>query len=179
MICIEEMLAVRVFTAIQLSAQLLSAAADNIAHCPMMAGQHFGAEAVDVIRSVAAEYFRQLDHGALKICHQLIDGFYGHGLCFFSQMRVDTGSGRAAMAQPGLDEPQVDAGFQKVRCPGMPQRMHRRLFVDKGGFQCFAKSDLNAAIAYRCCGVRHVFAAMTGRGKYPDFVSVAYPLFTQ
>jgi len=32
----------------------------------------------------------------------------------------------------------------------MPQRVHRSLFVDTGGFQCLAKSDLNAAIAYRC-----------------------------
>ena len=69
----------------------------------MVARQHVGAEAVDVIRSVAAEYIRQLDHCASKIGHQLIDGFYGHGLCFFSQMRVDTGSGRGAMAQPNLD----------------------------------------------------------------------------
>ena len=97
------MLAVWVFTAIKMSAHLLGATGDNILHCPVVAGQHFGAEAVDVIRSVAAEYFRQLDHGALKIIHQLIDGFYSRGLCYFSQMRVDTCSGRATMAQPDLD----------------------------------------------------------------------------
>ena len=83
----------------------------------MMTGQHAGAEAVYVIRSIAAEYIRQLDHGASKIVHQLIDGFYGLGFCFFSQVRIDTGSGRGTMARPNLDQTQVDAGFQKMRCP--------------------------------------------------------------
>jgi len=45
---------------------------------------------------------------------------------FFSQIRVDTTSGRGAMTQPDLDQPQVDAGFQQMRDPGMPKRMHRR-----------------------------------------------------
>jgi hypothetical protein len=71
------------------SSHLFGTACDNIQQCPMVARQHAGAEAINVIGSVAAEYIRQLDHGALKIIHQLIDGFYGHGLCFFSQMRVD------------------------------------------------------------------------------------------
>lgn len=97
------MVTVRVFTTIQMSAHLLGSACDNILQCPMVTGQHVGAEAINVIGSVAAEYIRQLDHGASKIVHQLIDGFYGHGLCFFSQMRVDTSSGWGAMAQPDLD----------------------------------------------------------------------------
>ena len=84
-------------------AHLLGAAADNIVDCPVVAGQHAGAEAVYVIRSVVAEYIRQLNHGTSKLVHQLIDGFYGYVLCFFSQMRVDTSRGRAAMAQPNLD----------------------------------------------------------------------------
>ena len=97
------MFAVRVFTAIQMPAHLLGSATHNIVDCPVVTGQHAVPEAVYVIRSVAAEYFRQLDHGALKIIHQLIDGFYSRGLCYFSQMRVDTCSGRATMAQPDLD----------------------------------------------------------------------------
>ena len=74
-ICIGNVPAVRVFTAIQMSAHLLGAAVDDIVDCPVVTGQHAIPEAVYVIRSVAAEYFRQLDHGGLKICHQLIDGF--------------------------------------------------------------------------------------------------------
>ena len=162
-----------------MSGHLFSAAYDNILHWPVVAGQHAGAEAVYVIKSVAAEYVRQLDHSALKIVHQLIDGFCGHGLCFFSQMRVDTSRARGAMAQPCLDQTQVDAGFQQMRRPGMAQRMYRSFFVDTGTFQCTAKSAVNAAIAYRCRGVGHVCAAIAGRGEYPSFVSVAFPLFTQ
>ena len=113
----------------------------------MVARQHAGAEAINVIGSVAAEYIRQLDHGALKIIHQLIDGFYGHGLCFFSQMRIEACSGRATVTQPDLNQPQVDAGFQQMGGPGMPQSMHRRFFVDSGAFQRAAKSGLHAAVA--------------------------------
>ena len=117
MICIDKLLTVRIFTTTQMSAHLFGATCNDIVQCPVMTGQHAGAEAVYVIRSIAAEYIRQLDHGASKIAHQLIDGFYGLGFCFFSQMCVNTGSGWGAMAQPSLDQTQVDAGFQKMRCP--------------------------------------------------------------
>ena len=100
-----------------MSTHLFGTACNYIVQYPVMTGQHAGAEAIYVIRSIAAEYVRQLDHGASKIFHQLIDGFYGPGLCFFSQMCINTGSGWGAMAQPGLDQTQVDAGFQKMRCP--------------------------------------------------------------
>jgi hypothetical protein len=92
-------------------AHLLGATGDNIVYGPTVAGQYSGAEAVNVLGSVAAEYIRQLDHGALKIIHQCIDGFCCRSLCFFGQMRVNTGRGRRFMPQPGLDQPQVDTGF--------------------------------------------------------------------
>ena len=117
MICIDKLLTARVFTTIQLSTHLFGATCNYIVQCPVMTGQHAGAEALYVIRSIAAEYIRQLDHGSLKIVHQLIDGFYGHSRCFFSQMCVNTSRARAAVTQPSLDLTQVDAGFQKVRCP--------------------------------------------------------------
>lgn len=111
------MFTVRIFATIYMPAHLFSSAGDNIVQCPQVAGQHLRTEAIDVVRSMAAEYIRQLDHGASKIVHQLIDGFDGHGFCFFSQMGVNTGSGRGGMAQPGLDQTQVDTGLQKMRCP--------------------------------------------------------------
>ena len=117
MVGIDDMFAVRIFTTIQVSTHLFGAACDNILQCPVVAGQHLRTEAINVVRSVAAEYIRQLDHATSKIVHQFIDGFYGHRLCFFSQMGVNTGSGRGAMAQPNLDQTQVNAGFQKMRCP--------------------------------------------------------------
>jgi hypothetical protein len=80
-----------------MSTHLFGATCNDIVQCPAVAGQHAVAEALYVIRSIAAEYIRQLDHGALKIVHQLIDGFNGLGFCFFSQMCVNTGCGWAAM----------------------------------------------------------------------------------
>jgi hypothetical protein len=56
----------------------------------------------------------------------------------------------------------------------MTQRMHGSFFVDTGAFRCLAKSDLNAALAYRRCGQGHVFAVTAGRREYPDFVFVAF-----
>ena len=117
MVCINDVFAVRIFTTIQMATHLFGATSNDIVQCPAVAGQHAAGEAVYVIRFIAAEYIRQLDHGTLKIVHQLIDGFNGLGFCFFSQMCVNTGSGWAGMAQPSLDQPQVDAGFQKMRCP--------------------------------------------------------------
>jgi len=117
MICIDKVLAVWIFTTIQMSTHLFGATCNDILQCPAVAGQHLRTEAINVVRCVAAEYVRQLDHGALKIVHQLIDGFNGLGFCFFSQMCVNTGGGWAGMAQPSLDQPQVDAGFQKMGCP--------------------------------------------------------------
>lgn len=117
MIGIDDLFAVRILAGVQMSAHLFGAAGDNVLQCPSMAGQYLGTEAIDVVRSMAAEYVRQLDHGSSKIVHQLIDGFGGVSLCFFSQMGVNTGRGRSAVTQPGLNQAQVDAGFQKMRCP--------------------------------------------------------------
>ena len=117
MISIDQLFAGRILAGIQMSAHLFGATSDNILQCPLVAGQYLGTEAIDVVRSIAAEYVRQLDHGSSKIVHQLIDGFCGVSLCFFSQMGVNTGSGRRAVAQPGLNQTQVDAGLQKMRCP--------------------------------------------------------------
>ena len=86
-----------------MSTHLLGAAADNIVDCPVVTGQHARAKALDVVRSVTAEYIRQLDHDASKVIHQLIEGFDSHDLCVFGQMRVDTGSSRTTMAQPDLN----------------------------------------------------------------------------
>ena len=120
MVCIDDLLTIRIFTAIQMPAHLFGAAGGNIVNGSPMAGQHGSAEAINILWSVAAEYIRQLDHGTSEIGHQLIDGFDAHGFGLFSQMCVNTGSIGAAVAQPGLNQTQIEAGFQKVRGPRMP-----------------------------------------------------------
>lgn len=48
---------------------------------------------------------------------------------FYGQVRVDAGVGGRAMAQPLLNPPQVDAGFEQMRGPTLAQRMHGSAFV--------------------------------------------------
>ena len=105
MVGIDDMFAVRIFTTIQLSTHLFGATCNYIAQCPVMTGQHADAEALYVIRSIAAEYVRQLDHGALKIVHQFIECLYGQLLGFCGQMCIDTGGFWRAVPQPDLNEP--------------------------------------------------------------------------
>ena len=104
MICIEYLLTIRIFTAVQMPAHLVGAAPRYIVYDPVVTGRHALGEAVYVSRSVEAQDIRHLDHDASKIGHQLIDGFYGRVHCIFCQMCVNTGRSRTAMAQPGLDE---------------------------------------------------------------------------
>jgi hypothetical protein len=105
MICIDKLLTVGVFTTIQMTPHLFCATGNDIVQCPVMAGQHAGAEALYVIRSIAAEYIRQLDHGALKIVHQFIECLYGQLLGFCGQMCIDTGGFWRAVPQPDLNKP--------------------------------------------------------------------------
>lgn len=105
MICIDKLLTVGVFTTIQMTSHLFGATGNDIVQCPVMTGQHADAEALYVIRSIAAEYVRQLDHGALKIVHQFIECLYGQLLGFCGQMCIDTGGFWRAVPQPDLNEP--------------------------------------------------------------------------
>ena len=63
---------------------------------------------------------------ASEVLHQFIERIGQCAADLRRQMRVDLRRARTAMAQAVLDEPQVDAGFQKMSRVRMPQGMHMR-----------------------------------------------------
>ncbi len=78
---------------------------------------------------------------------------------FHGEVGVDAGGGRRAVAQPLLNEPQVDAGFQQMGGPergpragsprgvlGVAQRMHGGALVVTTLFQGCVKSVLHTAL---------------------------------
>ena len=66
MICVDDLVTIRIFTAIQVSAQLLCPACDDVVNGPPMSVQHAITEALYVLRCVTAEYIRHLAMGYHK-----------------------------------------------------------------------------------------------------------------
>ena len=64
-------------------------------------------------------------------------------------MQIDHGGFQLAMAHVSLNDPQVDAGLEKMGGIGMPEGVNRdHFFADSSSKQGSSKSPLNAAFGH-------------------------------
>ena len=83
------------------------------------------------------------------------------------------------MTEIGLDEPQIDAGFEQVGGIGMTQGMNAGIFLDAAFLQRGFEGALDTALVHRLRGRRHGHAGACGGRKEPDGMAVGAPLLAQ
>lgn len=100
----------------------------------------------------------------------MLEGRIEQGASWRRQMRVKGGRFGGVVSQHGLDQPQIDACFQKMRGVRVTQSVNGDMLVQSKPWACFFKDTLNAFPA----DVAN-FGFGTGRRKQPGNRAVSFP----
>src|SRR5208282_4115523 len=105
-----------------------------------------------------------------EVLDELLDGRIEQGASRCRQMRVKGGGFGGVVSQHSLDQPQIDAGFQKMRGVRVAQSVNGDMLVQSKPWACFFKDPLNAFPANMAN-----FGFGTGRRKQPGHRAVSFP----
>src|SRR5215207_1160398 len=94
-------------------------------------------------------------------------------------MGIDRRGGRRAMAEPELNDPQIDAGLKQMGGPGMTQGVHTRLLGHASGEARLLKGTPHTSAGYRHRGRVRILPGTGSSRKEPDRIVMGQPLATE
>src|SRR5205807_5675068 len=114
-----------------------------------------------------------------QVVHELVDGLGAKLFGFHGQVRVDAGGGGRTVAQPLLNQAQVDARFQQMGGPTMPQRVHGSALVDTTFFERRPEGLLHAALGHGLGSERQLDVVTALGGKEQQRIAMRLPVVAQ
>src|SRR5438874_6082228 len=94
-------------------------------------------------------------------------------------MGIDRRGGRRAMAEPELDDAQIDASFEQMGGPGMAQGVHTRVLGHASSEASLLKGTPHTCTGHRHRGSVRLLAGTGSSRKEPDRIAMGEPLATE